>query len=276
MRLLLVVLVLCLSSFPGWGAPTCGQIFDRVEEALSTPSINIKSINWLTESLNRGELFRLRLSDPYKDHSPFLAEILRETSLLVKEDFERSSEYLAVPHAEKFLNTILQDISNARAENRVTQEFFTKVNAAIAALVSFKNTDKDGGKYLALELAKRPQADEAIQAYYHNVTIKAGMSFKILNDGGFVPFPTFVELNMKDFLRLGTGVAPLAMTLNAKSNYDGVRGESASALFSHDISHALLMHIKLIHLSPSERVRFGRINRFLMKENSYSHLTPHE
>lgn len=267
MRLMLVGLLLFLSSIPGWGAPTCGRIFDRIEETLSTPSYNIKSIDWLTTSLKSGELFRLRLSDPYKDHSQFLSNILRETSHIVKEDFKKSPEFQTIPHAEKFLNIILSDISIAQIEGRVTHEFFVKSNAAIAALMSFKNP-KDAGKNIVQETS--------VQNYYDDVTLKASMSFRIMIDGGFVPFPTFVELTMRDFLRLGMNVAPLGMTLNAKSNYDGVRGETASALFAHDISHALLMHIRLVHLTPSERTQLGRINHFLMKESSYSHLTPQE
>ncbi len=282
-----VVLALSLSlllSSASWGAPACGGLFDRLTRALSTPSsssniinTNIRSVDWLVNALNSGERARLRTLDPFKDHNEFLSKMLTEAASLLKEDYARpESELLLVPHAEKLQDVILQDILRAQNEKAVTLEFYTKANAAIADLISLKNNSQGDVSNFNAAMARSQNVEEAVRTQYMQSQDKVDRSFRMLLNSGLTPLPVFAELKMRDFLYLGMEIAPLGMTLNAKTSYDGVRDDTASALFMHDISHALVIHIRKVGLTPNELVELEKINRFLKDDRSYSHLTQSE
>jgi hypothetical protein len=269
---------------------TCEELFEKnlshkITRIQSSQPINsrIQTAEWIKKVLIKdGGLEKLKKSDLKKDHNELFSDMLQETvKLLLQDFFQKNSKLKDVVGAEIFLKTIVDDISAHRGNHTVTYEYFFKINYAISKLISLKHQQHLAKSYQGREFQlwrdmlenatekELPLYAYKIPEYFQELMNDKTYQSKLdkLSHEGIYFLPTFADLTMQDIIDLGIEIAPLGMTLNENSHYDGLMNVNAFEYFNHDISHAEILGSIWSLLSLDEKTKFLKIQKFLSSEN---------
>ncbi|MES2768473.1 MAG: hypothetical protein V4596_04940 [Bdellovibrionota bacterium] len=228
---------------------------------------HIQNIEWLKKKLFKdGEMEKLKKSDALRDHNEFLSNMLSETIKILKRDFhQKDSELKKIEGASFYLEAILQNISLHQAEHKVTHDYYIRINYAISKFIALKNSESFIGNALIKKISaqKGSTVPQKIKQNFEEDLIAYRFLFEGYKEEGLQLFPLFADLTPKDFIDLGVELVPLGMTLNARSTFDGRGGRDAHDYFIHDLLHAQELLAAWSRLSPADRARYVKFEKFL-------------
>ncbi len=270
-----ILLILTLLIYPHASAGNqCESLFSvkKTSKITEIPSSakkisHIQDIEWLKEKLFKdGEMDKLKKSDALRDHNEFLSQILYETVKILEHDFyQKDSELKKIEGASFYLQTIVQNIRLHQTEHKVTHDYYIRINRSISKFIALKNFESYTGNELIKKMsaAKGPSLFQNLKQNLEQDLI----AFDVLSEGykeaGLQLFPLFADLTPKDFIDLGVEFAPLGMTLNARSTFDGREGRDAHYYFIHDLLHTEDLVAAWGRLSPADRAKYLKFEKFL-------------